>query len=67
VSFDTRFADAGYLMEVYAARVLRGDKPADLPVQQISRTELVINLWTAKSVGRQIPSSLLACADEVIE
>jgi putative ABC transport system substrate-binding protein len=67
VSFGTRFADGGHLMGVYAARVLEGDKPADLPVQQITRTELVINLWTAKSLGLQIPSTLLARADEVIE
>jgi putative ABC transport system substrate-binding protein len=67
VSFGTRFADGGHLMGVYAARVLAGDKPADLPVQQITRTELVINLWTAKSLGLQIPSTLLARADEVIE
>jgi putative ABC transport system substrate-binding protein len=66
-SFGTRFADGGHLMGVYAARVLKGDKPADLPVQQITRTELVINLWKAKSLGLQIPATLLASADEVIE
>ena len=67
VSFGTRFADGGYPMGVYAARVLKGDKPADLPVQQITRTELVINPWAAKSLGLQIPSTLLARTDEVIE
>jgi putative ABC transport system substrate-binding protein len=66
-SFGPRFADGGYLMGVYAARVLNGDKPADLPVQQITRTELVINLWKAKSLGLRIPATLLARADEVIE
>jgi putative ABC transport system substrate-binding protein len=67
VSFGTRFADGGHLMGTYAARVLKGDKPAELPVRQIRRTELVINLWTAKLLGLQIPSTLLVRADEVIE
>ena len=66
-SFGTRFADGGHLMGVYAARVLKGDRPADLPVQQITRTELVINLWKSKSLGLAIPPTLLARADEVIE
>jgi putative ABC transport system substrate-binding protein len=66
-SFGPRFADGGHLMGVYAARVLKGDKPADLPVQQITRTELVINRWKAKALGLRIPATLLARADEVIE
>ena len=66
-SFGTRFADAGRLMGVYAARILKGDKPADLPVQEITNTELVINLRAAKSLGVRIPSTLLASANEVIE
>jgi putative ABC transport system substrate-binding protein len=67
VSFGTRHADGGHLMGVYAARVLKGEKPADLPVRQITRTELVLNLWTAKSLGLQVPPTLLARADAVIE
>jgi len=67
VSFGTRFEDGGHLMGVYAARVLKGIKPADLPVQQITRTELVINRWVAKSCGICIPAALLKRADEVIE
>ena len=66
-SFGTRFADGGHLMGVYAARILKGDRPADLPVQEITRTELVINLRAAKSLGVQIPPTLLAGADEVID
>jgi putative ABC transport system substrate-binding protein len=67
VSFGPRFADGGHLMGAYAARVLKGEKAADLPVGRIARTELVINLWPAKSLGLQMPSTLLARADEVIE
>ena len=67
VSFGTRVADGWYLMGVYAARVLKGEKPADLPVQQITKTELVINLHAAKAIGLVVPPTLLGRADEVIE
>jgi ABC-type uncharacterized transport system substrate-binding protein len=59
--------DAYNLTGVYAGRVLKGAKPADLPVQQVTKIELFINLKTAKTLGITVPTALLVRADEVVE
>jgi putative tryptophan/tyrosine transport system substrate-binding protein len=67
MSYGTVLSDGFYKGGSYVAKVLKGTKPADLPVEQVNKFELVINLKTAKALGLTVPDKLLALADEVIE
>ena len=67
MSYGTDLVDMSHQVGVYAGRILKGAKPAELPVVQSTKFEFVLNLHTARALGIEVPSGVLSIADEVVE